>query len=106
MARSSVLSTGLLGVAAVAIISSTAFTGTTLAPPTQPRFQPLAATASAETMVKIADVVADQLGVDKEKVVGPATLSELGADSQDVVETVMALEETFDVELPEEETTE
>eukprot|EP00419_Tripos_fusus_P024932 CAMPEP_0172711130 /NCGR_PEP_ID=MMETSP1074-20121228/58114_1 /TAXON_ID=2916 /ORGANISM="Ceratium fusus, Strain PA161109" /LENGTH=72 /DNA_ID=CAMNT_0013534717 /DNA_START=247 /DNA_END=465 /DNA_ORIENTATION=+ len=56
-------------------------------------------------MAKIAEVVAEQLGVDKEKVVGTATLSELGADSLDIVETVMALEEAFDVELPDEETT-
>mmetsp|Transcript_3971 Transcript_3971/g.8066 ORF Transcript_3971/g.8066 Transcript_3971/m.8066 type:complete len:126 (-) Transcript_3971:82-459(-) len=58
-----------------------------------------------DTMAKIAEVVAEQLGVDKEKVVGTATLSELGADSLDIVETVMALEEAFDVELPDEETT-
>jgi len=63
------------------------------------------ATASADTFSKVADVVADQLGVDKEKVVGEATLSSLGADSLDIVETVMALEEAFDVELPDEETT-
>merc|ERR1719162_1068643 len=56
-------------------------------------------------MDKIADVVAEQLGVDKEKVIPTATLSELGADSLDIVETVMALEEAFDVELPDTETT-
>jgi len=61
--------------------------------------------ASADTFSKVADVVADQLGVDKDKVVGTATLSSLGADSLDIVETVMALEEAFDVELPDEETT-
>jgi len=61
--------------------------------------------ASAETMTKVADIVAEQLSVDKEKVVGTATLAELGADSLDIVETVMALEEGFDVELPDEETT-
>merc|ERR1719367_148853 len=61
--------------------------------------------ASAETMAKIAGVVAEQLGVDKDKVIASATLTELGADSLDIVETVMALEEAFDVELPDEETT-
>merc|ERR1712151_1237508 len=65
----------------------------------------LRATATDETMEKIADVVSEQLGVDKSKVVGAATLSELGADSLDIVETVMALEESFDIELPDEETT-
>eukprot|EP00440_Ansanella_granifera_P052788 gb/GFBE01057237.1/.p1 GENE.gb/GFBE01057237.1/~~gb/GFBE01057237.1/.p1 ORF type:complete len:122 (+),score=37.85 gb/GFBE01057237.1/:1-366(+) len=61
--------------------------------------------ASAETMSKCADIIAEQLGVDKEKVTREATLSELGADSLDIVESVMALEEAFDVELPDEETT-
>jgi len=56
-------------------------------------------------MSKVADIIAEQLGVDKEKVVGEATLTELGADSLDIVEAVMALEEGFDVELPDEETT-
>ncbi|OLP87059.1 Acyl carrier protein [Symbiodinium microadriaticum] len=46
----------------------------------------------------VAEVIAEQLGVDKEK----ATLSELGADSLDIVESVMALEEAFDIELPDE----
>eukprot|EP00421_Protoceratium_reticulatum_P014349 CAMPEP_0168391668 /NCGR_PEP_ID=MMETSP0228-20121227/18102_1 /TAXON_ID=133427 /ORGANISM="Protoceratium reticulatum, Strain CCCM 535 (=CCMP 1889)" /LENGTH=131 /DNA_ID=CAMNT_0008404987 /DNA_START=58 /DNA_END=453 /DNA_ORIENTATION=- len=66
----------------------------------------LQATASEETMGKVADVVAEQLGVDKDKVTREATLTELGADSLDIVESVMALEEAFDVELPDEETTE
>merc|ERR1711972_1045619 len=63
------------------------------------------AEASAETIAKVADVVAEQLGVDKDKVTKTATLTELGADSLDIVECVMALEEEFDVELPDEETT-
>mmetsp|Transcript_44435 Transcript_44435/g.126807 ORF Transcript_44435/g.126807 Transcript_44435/m.126807 type:complete len:133 (+) Transcript_44435:80-478(+) len=65
----------------------------------------LQAAASAETFGKVADVVAEQLGVDKEKVIREATLTELGADSLDIVESVMALEEAFDVELPDDETT-
>uniref|UniRef100_A0A7S3MBQ9 Acyl carrier protein n=1 Tax=Spumella elongata TaxID=89044 RepID=A0A7S3MBQ9_9STRA len=62
------------------------------------------AEATAETMGKVADIIAEQLGVDKAKVIRTATLSELGADSLDIVETVMAMEEGFDVELPDEET--
>mmetsp|Transcript_173488 Transcript_173488/g.421966 ORF Transcript_173488/g.421966 Transcript_173488/m.421966 type:complete len:143 (+) Transcript_173488:75-503(+) len=61
--------------------------------------------ASDGTMAKVADVIADQLGVEKDKVVRTATLTELGADSLDIVESVMALEEAFDVELPDDETT-
>merc|ERR1719373_1324431 len=64
-----------------------------------------AAEATPETMAKVADIVAEQLGVDKDKVTKTATLTELGADSLDIVECVMALEEGFDVELPDEETT-
>ncbi|CAE7347938.1 acpP [Symbiodinium sp. CCMP2592] len=63
------------------------------------------AEATAETAGKVAEVIAEQLGVDKEKVTREATLSELGADSLDIVESVMALEEAFDMELPDEETT-
>mmetsp|Transcript_45993 Transcript_45993/g.106965 ORF Transcript_45993/g.106965 Transcript_45993/m.106965 type:complete len:123 (+) Transcript_45993:92-460(+) len=62
--------------------------------------------ASEDTFAKVADVIAEQLGVDKEKVTEKATLTELGADSLDIVETVMALEEEFEVDLPDEETTE
>ncbi|CAK9078948.1 unnamed protein product [Durusdinium trenchii] len=51
--------------------------------------------ASDETMGKVAE----------EKVTREATLTELGADSLDIVESVMALEEAFDIELPDEETT-
>merc|ERR1719328_894135 len=65
----------------------------------------MAAEANSETMEKVADVIADQLAVDKSKVIRGATLTELGADSLDIVESVMALEEAFDVELPDEETT-
>lgn len=61
--------------------------------------------ASAETMAKTVDIIAEQLGVDKVKVIPSATLTELGADSLDIVEAVMALEEKFSVELPDEETT-
>mmetsp|Transcript_87752 Transcript_87752/g.158135 ORF Transcript_87752/g.158135 Transcript_87752/m.158135 type:complete len:128 (-) Transcript_87752:309-692(-) len=61
--------------------------------------------ATAETMAKTVDIIAEQLGVDKVKVIPGATLTELGADSLDIVEAVMALEESFDVELPDEETT-
>nr|AAW79290.1 chloroplast acyl carrier protein [Heterocapsa triquetra] len=61
--------------------------------------------ASDETFSKVADIIVEQLGVDKDKVIAKATLVELGADSLDIVETVMAMEEAFDVELPDEETT-
>lgn len=53
---------------------------------------------------KIVDIIANQLGVDKEIIVPEANVvDDLGADSLDVVELVMALEEAFDVEIPDEE---
>jgi len=49
-------------------------------------------------------IVADQLGADIEKVVPEADFVEdLGADSLDTVELVMALEEEFDQEIPDED---
>ncbi len=57
-----------------------------------------------EMQVKVADIIANQLGVDKEIVTPEANVvDDLGADSLDVVELVMALEEAFDLEIPDEE---
>ncbi|MDR3570272.1 MAG: acyl carrier protein [Syntrophobacteraceae bacterium] len=53
---------------------------------------------------KIINIIANQLGVDKETVTAGANIvDDLGADSLDVVELVMALEEAFDTEIPDEE---
>ncbi len=52
---------------------------------------------------KVVEIIVQQLGVDKEKVTPEASfVDDLGADSLDVVELVMALEEEFGVEIPEE----
>ncbi|MBX4181045.1 acyl carrier protein [Sodalis sp. CWE] len=49
-------------------------------------------------------IIAEQLGVKKEEVVNHASfVDDLGADSLDTVELVMALEEEFDTEIPDEE---
>lgn len=49
-------------------------------------------------------IIAEQLGVKKEEVVNNASfVDDLGADSLDTVELVMALEEEFDTEIPDEE---
>jgi acyl carrier protein len=51
---------------------------------------------------KIKRIVADHLGVNEAKVVPEASfVDDLGADSLDTVELVMAFEEEFDVEIPE-----
>jgi acyl carrier protein len=53
---------------------------------------------------KIRDLVAEQLGVDRSELSPDANiLEDLGADSLDVVEMVMAIEEKFDIEIPDED---
>jgi len=57
---------------------------------------------SVETKVK--DIIAKQLGVDSEKVTPEASfIDDLGADSLDTVELVMAFEEAFNIEIPDED---
>nr|QUE28112.1 AcpP [Sahlingia subintegra] len=53
---------------------------------------------------KVKEIVAEQLGVDIVEVTDKANFSEdLGADSLDTVELVMALEDAFSVDIPDEE---
>ena len=53
---------------------------------------------------KVKDIIVQQLGVDPEKVkVEASFVEDLGADSLDTVELVMAFEEEFGVEIPDEE---
>lgn len=49
-------------------------------------------------------IIVEQLGVDALKVTPEASLGDdLGADSLDMVEVIMALEEEFDIEIPDED---
>ena len=58
--------------------------------------------SSIEQQVK--GIVAEQLGVNEEEVTNEASfVDDLGADSLDTVELVMALEEEFETEIPDEE---
>ena len=53
---------------------------------------------------KIRDIIVEQLGVAPEKVTPEASfIDDLGADSLDTVELIMALEEAFEVEIPDED---
>jgi acyl carrier protein len=53
---------------------------------------------------KVRSIIKEQLGVDEEKVTLEASIiDDLGADSLDVVDLVMSLEEEFDVEIPDED---
>jgi acyl carrier protein len=53
---------------------------------------------------KVKDIIVEQLGVNPEQVTPQASfIEDLGADSLDIVELVMAFEEEFGVEVPDEE---
>ncbi len=53
---------------------------------------------------KVKEIIVDQLGVDEKQVNPEASfIDDFGADSLDTVELVMALEEEFDVEIPDED---
>jgi len=53
---------------------------------------------------RVKQIVVDQLGVDEEEVTEKASfVDDLGADSLDIVELIMAFEEEFEMEIPDEE---
>jgi acyl carrier protein len=53
---------------------------------------------------KVKDIIVEQLGVNPEQVTPEASfIEDLGADSLDIVELVMAFEEEFGVEVPDED---
>jgi len=53
---------------------------------------------------RLTDLIVEQLGVSREDVVPKASfIEDLGADSLDIVELVMSLEESFDLEIPDQD---
>ena len=53
---------------------------------------------------RVKDIIVEQLGVDEKDVTDSASfIDDLGADSLDTVELVMAFEEEFDIEIPDED---
>ncbi len=57
-----------------------------------------------ETMEKVKKIIVDQLGVEEDKVKEDSSfIDDLGADSLDIVELIMAFEEEFDIEIADEE---
>lgn len=58
----------------------------------------------SDTLARVKTIVVDRLGVDEDKVVPTATFKDdLGADSLDVVELIMELEDEFDMEISDED---
>jgi acyl carrier protein len=58
----------------------------------------------AEIENKVKDIIVNELGVEPEKVTSEASfVDDLGADSLDTVELVMAFEEEFGIEIPDED---
>lgn len=58
----------------------------------------------ASTEDRVQKIVAEQLGVEEDQVTSEASfMDDLGADSLDTVELVMALEEEFDIEISDED---
>ncbi|CAD2076088.1 MAG TPA: acyl carrier protein [Jeotgalicoccus sp.] len=53
---------------------------------------------------KVKDIIVDKLGIDEDQVTKEASFKDdLGADSLDIAELVMELEDEFDMEIPDEE---
>ena len=59
---------------------------------------------AASVQARVKEIVCEQLGVSAEEVTPEASfIEDLGADSLDIVELVMALEEEFEIEIPDED---
>ncbi|MCK5761908.1 MAG: acyl carrier protein [Candidatus Izimaplasma sp.] len=55
---------------------------------------------------KVKEIIMEELGVEEDKILIESNLSEdLGADSLDAIELIMAVEEAFDIEIPDNEAT-
>ena len=53
---------------------------------------------------RVKEIIVEQLGVNEDEVIPEASfIDDLGADSLDIVELVMAMEEEFDMEIPDED---
>ncbi len=58
----------------------------------------------ADVFDKVKEIIVDKLGVDESAVKPEATfIEDLGADSLDIVDLIMALEEEFGIDIPDEE---
>lgn len=59
---------------------------------------------SAEVMAKLKELVIEKLSVEEDQIKPEASfIEDLGADSLDIVELIMGIEEEFDIEIPDED---
>lgn len=59
---------------------------------------------ASEILTRVRAIIVDQLGVEEAQVTPAASfIDDLGADSLDIVELIMAFEEEFDLDIPDEE---
>lgn len=56
-----------------------------------------------ENFEQLKKIIVDQLGVDEDVITREAAIEELGADSLDLVETIMTVEEEFDIKFEDED---
>ena len=57
-----------------------------------------------EAIDRIKKIIVDQLGIEEEKItIDSSFIDDLGTDSLDIVELIMAFEEEFDIEIPDED---
>ena len=71
-------------------------------PNADPRIPPFPNRQNDDTLEKVRTIISEQLGTDLDAVAADAKFVDLGADSLDTVEIMMALEEQFEITLDEE----
>lgn len=65
--------------------------------------QRVAELSDQEIFDRVRTIISEQLGVDAEEITLETSFEDLNADSLDIVELIMALEEEFDIEIPDED---
>ncbi|MBO5936421.1 MAG: acyl carrier protein [Clostridia bacterium] len=56
-----------------------------------------------DTMKKIKEIISQQTGIDEEAISESTTLEDIMADSLDTIEMLMAIEDSFDIDIPDED---
>lgn len=56
-----------------------------------------------DTLAKVVGIIAEKLSMSQENITAESTFKDLGADSLDIVEIIMSFEETFGIEIKDED---